>query len=109
MTKTHVYGGLAASAALLAIGFLVFRLTLPSGAQINPDDAQQVALGGGIYAEHCAMCHGANLEGQPDWMNRKANGRLPAPPHDVTGHTWHHPDQQLMLITKKGLAAVVPG
>lgn len=55
------------------------------------------------------MCHGANLEGQPDWMERKPNGRLPAPPHDVTGHTWHHPDQQLTLITKKGLSAVVPG
>ena len=42
-------------------------------------------------------------------MDRKPNGRLPAPPHDVSGHTWHHPNQQLMLITKKGLSAVVPG
>jgi len=31
---------------------------------------------------------------------------LPAPPHDATGHTWHHPDQVLFSITKDGL---VPG
>ena len=27
---------------------------------------------------------------------RLPNGRLPAPPHDVSGHTWHHPDQVLI-------------
>lgn len=32
-----------------------------------------------------------------------------APPHDATGHTWHHPDRELFLITKNGLGAVVPG
>jgi mono/diheme cytochrome c family protein len=31
---------------------------------------------------------------------------LPAPPHDETGHTWHHPDDQLFAITKFGPAAV---
>lgn len=28
------------------------------------------------------------------------NGYLPAPPHDVTGHTWHHPDGLLFDLTK---------
>ena len=108
--KPRSYAWLAGAVALLAIGIGLFSFELFSQApQIDPDDAVQVALGRGIYAEHCAMCHGANLEGQPDWMTRKPNGRLPAPPHDVTGHTWHHPDQQLMLITKEGLSAVVPG
>ena len=27
---------------------------------------------------------------------------LPAPPHDASGHTWHHPDQLLFEITKFG-------
>ena len=58
----------------------------------NANDAAQVARGEALYAKHCASCHGANLEGQPDWKKRLANGRLPAPPHDMTGHTWHHPD-----------------
>jgi mono/diheme cytochrome c family protein len=109
MTKTRVYVWLAASVAVLAVGFVAFQFVLPAEPEINPDDAAQVAMGRSIYAEHCAMCHGANLEGQPNWKDRKPDGRLPAPPHDVTGHTWHHPDQQLMLITKKGLSAVVPG
>ena len=107
MTTMRVYAWLVASAALLAIG--VVLLVFPSRPGINPDDPAQVALGRAVYDDHCAMCHGANLEGQPNWKERKSNGRLPAPPHDVTGHTWHHPDQQLMLITKKGLSAVVPG
>ena len=45
----------------------------------------------------------ANLEGQPSWRSRGPNGRLPAPPHDASGHTWHHPDQVLFSITKNGL------
>ena len=39
--------------------------------------------------------------------NRGPDGLLPAPPHDATGHTWHHPDQQLFAITKYGTAALV--
>jgi mono/diheme cytochrome c family protein len=66
------------------------------------------ARGARLYAEHCASCHGANLEGQPDWMRRLPNGRLPAPPHDATGHTWHHSDAELTLITKNGMTAIVP-
>jgi len=62
-----------------------------------------------LYVENCAKCHGANLEGQPDWMKRKAGGRLPAPPHDESGHTWHHSDKQLFTIVKFGLEAIAPG
>jgi len=31
---------------------------------------------------------------------------MPAPPHDASGHTWHHPDGVLFGITKYGL---IPG
>ena len=44
------------------------------------------------------------LEGQPNWRIRKPDGLLPAPPHDESGHTWHHADQQLFRLTKFGLA-----
>ena len=62
-----------------------------------------------LYVAHCASCHGEYLQGQPDWMRRLPNGRLPAPPHDETGHTWHHSDRQLLTIVRDGLAAIAPG
>ena len=59
--------------------------------------------GAAIYDNQCASCHGVGLEGQPDWQTRDpATGRLPAPPHDETGHTWHHPDDVLFAMTKHG-------
>ncbi len=65
--------------------------------------------GAELYAEHCASCHGARLEGQADWQLRDQDGYLPAPPHDETGHTWHHPTAQLFEITKYGTEQVVGG
>jgi mono/diheme cytochrome c family protein len=66
-------------------------------------DARRIAAGKRVYDAHCASCHGANLEGQADWKTRRADGRLPAPPHDDSGHTWHHPFDVLFAITKHGL------
>lgn len=74
----------------------------------DPNDATQVAQGKAVYAEQCASCHGERLEGQPNWQSRKPDGRLPAPPHDVSGHTWHHPDADLFKITKQGITAFAP-
>ena len=74
-----------------------------------PATADEMALGQELYAANCASCHGADLEGQPDWKRRLDNGRMPAPPHDETGHTWHHADQQLFTITRLGVGGVVPG
>lgn len=78
---------------------LVLGVALLAGCEAKLD----LALGEKLYAQHCASCHGANLEGQPDWRKRLANGRFPAPPHDASGHTWHHPDEVLFGITKHGL------
>ena len=80
-----------------------------SQASADGDGAKRIELGRTLYGEQCAVCHGANLEGQPNWKKLGENGRLPAPPHDATGHTWHHRDKQLFEITKKGTAAVVGG
>lgn len=74
--------------------------------RLRPDDAAVTALGRQVYAAQCASCHGARLEGQPNWRERGPDGRLPAPPHDASGHTWHHPDEALFRITKYGVAKV---
>ena len=75
----------------------------------EPVTRDMVEQGGSIYAESCAACHGAQLEGQADWRRRTEDGRMPAPPHDDSGHTWHHADRDLFTITKHGVGAVVPG
>ena len=74
---------------------------------LNADDMVLVQAGEKIYQAQCASCHGPNLEGQPDWRTRDANGFLPAPPHDATGHTWHHADDLLFEITKYGPSVVI--
>lgn len=87
-------------------------LAMPEGETFDPmlyRDPTAVAEGSALYADYCAACHGVNLEGQPNWQVRDANGYLPAPPHDVTGHTWHHPTLLLFEITKYGTEAVVGG
>jgi mono/diheme cytochrome c family protein len=69
-------------------------------------DADALALGRSVYAANCATCHGQRGEGQPNWQSRRADGTLPAPPHDASGHTWHHPDELLIeIITVGGQAA----
>lgn len=73
----------------------------------SASDQPTLAMGQQVYADHCAACHGADLEGQSDWKRPLSSGRMPAPPHDATGHTWHHSDDVLFRLTRDGVAAVV--
>lgn len=58
--------------------------------------------GRALYAEQCAACHGAKLEGEPNWRQPNEDGSLPAPPHDVSGHTWHHDNKMLFDYVQLG-------
>jgi len=101
--KPRLMGAAAAAVALLVgAGAAWWFATRPP--RIDPGDAAQVAAGEALYRAHCASCHGANLEGQPDWRTRQPSGRLPPPPHDAGGHTWHHPDEVLLQIVREGPA-----
>jgi mono/diheme cytochrome c family protein len=93
---------------LVALNLPTGRPASSSSASANPNDPQQVALGRQVYTTQCASCHGANLEGQPNWKAELPTGGRLAPPHDPSGHTWHHPDSQLFDITKRGGQASSP-
>lgn len=109
MQKVTLFlAGLGIVAALLGVYAWYGDRGDPEFADSN--DIVLVKRGQAIYGEHCAACHGKNLEGQSNWRHRRADGRLPAPPHDETGHTWHHSDAQLFDVTKRGSAAIAgPG
>lgn len=102
--------GTLLAVVLVAAGVYSFGTTNAGPAppqMLRPDSPQIVLAGARIYTQHCAACHGVRGEGQPNWRERDADGRLPAPPHDASGHTWHHPDAQLFAIVKHGLAKLI--
>lgn len=70
--------------------------------------ALHLARGAELYQLHCASCHGADGEGQPNWKVAGEDGSLPAPPHDASGHTWHHADAQLLEIIARGGTVYMP-
>ena len=116
--KQNSRGGLPNRApVVIAVGLVTLAVVLGAvwlivggsdqPTQADASDPQLVMRGEVQYQLHCASCHGVNLEGQPNWRERDENGLLPAPPHDVTGHTWHHTDALLFDVTKYGSTAVV--
>lgn len=105
-------------ALLLAFSFIGVWISVSTSAgasegtdgiriSLAADDLVVVQAGEVIYQANCASCHGKYLEGQPDWRIRDTNGYLPAPPHDASGHTWHHSDDMLFEITKFGPTVVI--
>jgi mono/diheme cytochrome c family protein len=90
---TIVLGALALGVLLAACG----SGTAPGGVS-----SAQIAEGQALYETYCASCHGVEGEGQPNWKTPNQQGVLPAPPHDNSGHTWHHADEQLLELIAGG-------
>jgi mono/diheme cytochrome c family protein len=77
----------------------------PSGSEgWRAGDPARYDKGQQVYTQYCAECHGANGEGQNpnNPLAPDETGRYPAPPHDETGHTWHHDDDLLVTIVRDG-------
>ena len=85
---------------MFGVSMVAIAALLPVSHVARASDS--LAQGAAHYAEHCASCHGENLEGAPNWRRLGEDGLYPAPPHDVTGHTWHHGDRLLFDYTKLG-------
>lgn len=103
---------LISALGILLVGGIIVYLTSPvnkakADITLKHKDPAVVTLGKAVYAKNCASCHGVALEGQANWRQRDADGYLPAPPHDETGHTWHHPDSYLFLMTKYGIEELI--
>ena len=102
-----MFPAMAAIALVIAVLLVLNKNMEVDG--MNAKDPKLVELGKILYLANCAdSCHGAKLEGQPDWRTPLAEGGLPAPPHDASGHTWHHDDELLFKYVKLGGAAIVP-
>lgn len=97
-------GGLAVVAAAGVAGWLL----LGGSSEANAPSQETIAQGQELYQANCASCHGKNRQGQANWRQRKPDGKLPAPPLDGSGHSWHHPDQQLIAMITQGVEAMAP-
>ncbi len=104
MLRPASVAGLAATVVVAGVAWYV--VVDAGGRGADATDPELVALGAAVYEQHCAACHGRELEGEPDWRRRKADGTLPAPPHDATGHTWHHSDELLFRLTRDSLGVI---
>lgn len=64
----------------------------------------QIATGNKIYDQNCASCHGPQGQGQYPEAPLKPDkeGLFGAPPHNATGHTWHHADGLILDIIRNG-------
>lgn len=95
-------------ALTLAIVGAALWFVRPSGggASISLNEVER--RGQILYQANCASCHGTSGQGQANWKSARSDGTRPAPPHDVTGHTWHHADAVLFGIVKEGGAYAAP-
>ena len=105
-----MYGVLAVGAVSMLS--LVYHLASPFEkakvrAILSSNVKDVVSLGKDIYAQNCESCHGTNLEGQANWRQRDTNGYMLAPPHNESGHTWHHSDDYLFSMTKYGIESMI--
>lgn len=67
-------------------------------------DFAQITRGGKLYQQNCAVCHGKQGQGAPNWQKMDAKGKFPPPPLNGSAHTWHHPKTVLVDTIRNGTA-----
>jgi thiol:disulfide interchange protein DsbC len=102
--QNHQSFGPLREAAKAGLGLWVLLSTAQSatadtGRWYTPE---QVQRGAGVFAPHCAECHGAAAEATPEWRKPNADGKYPPPPLNGTAHAWHHPLDMLRSTVRKG-------
>lgn len=102
IAKRPIWIAAVVAGALVVGGVGLVQWRSASDVWADPSNRELVRAGQIAYRSQCAACHGAELEGEPNWRRRRPDGTLASPPHDATGHTWHHSDKILFDITKHG-------
>jgi mono/diheme cytochrome c family protein len=100
--KKHLaYAGIV---VLVVVAATTIAGTDGPAVQTAADSAQPVAEGREIYTIYCVECHGIDGEGEyPDApLEPGPDGLMGAPPHDDSGHTWHHSDDLLIQQIREG-------
>ncbi|MDH5446207.1 MAG: cytochrome c [Gammaproteobacteria bacterium] len=87
----------------LAIVFAGLSLPVVAKEAVPRDfDFLQMKRGGALFQKHCAVCHGKNAEGAPNWQKRDKDGKFPAPALNGSAHAWHHPTKVLIDVIQNG-------
>jgi mono/diheme cytochrome c family protein len=100
------WGWMLIAVAAAAAVYLFWGETVHKTADFRDPDT--VARGQALFAQHCAVCHGAGAQGEnPDepMGGLKPDGGYLAPALNGTGHAWHHAPDQLFRIVKEGSPA----
>lgn len=65
----------------------------------RPVSTENLFRGVQLFHEYCALCHGPEAQGHPDWRNPKV---VAAPPLNGTGNDWKRRKQDMIAIIKNG-------
>lgn len=60
---------------------------------------ENLTHGARLYQEYCALCHGPEAQGHPDWQNPLVTA---APPLNGTGNEWKRRKQDLINAIRNG-------
>lgn len=102
------------SLILLSAGFVIGFSDKANSTSVSADvstvtrdiDPVQYSQGRRLFQLNCAVCHGKQGEGAPNWRTPDKNGKNPAPPLNGTGHTWHHSTRALVNVIRNGTGKI---
>ena len=75
----------------------------PATASLRQFEPGSVARGAQLFGERCAICHGPDGQGHPDWQRPSDGAFAAAPPLNGTGNDWKRSRKELAEIIKSGV------